>query len=297
MYSDEHYIAYENGHLFAKQWIPLTDYAQSSEPVRCEHVQASYGVPIILLHDSLGSVGQWSEFPELLAERTRRRVIAYDRAGFGKSSPRFDRVNESMIEEEGRGAFLAILKFFKVEAFFVFGHSVGGGMALHIAQQHQDRCIAVITEGAQSFVEEQTQVEIRKTLKVFENKEQFAKLEKWHGDKAVWVLKAWTTIWLNKTFAKEWNLDELIMRLDVPILILHGAKDRYGSPEMAQRILRCSESRQSQLFLYANLGHSPHHEHPERIANDVHDFLESVWSFPAWDGEEEACRYTVVLQE
>ncbi|MFS6991914.1 alpha/beta fold hydrolase, partial [Escherichia coli] len=87
--------------------------------------------PIILLHDSLGSVELWRDFPERLAEITGRQIIAYDRLGFGQSSPHPDFLDIDFVKNEAIEGFSVIIEQFKIQDFMVMGHSVGGGMATH----------------------------------------------------------------------------------------------------------------------------------------------------------------------
>src|SRR5262245_18511125 len=109
--------------------------------------------PIILLHDSLGCIGLWRDFPDALARATTRPVIAYDRLGFGQSTKRLGRPAIDFIREEAEEFFPAIQRALGITQFVLFGDSVGGAMALVIAASQSEKCDAVITESAQAFVE------------------------------------------------------------------------------------------------------------------------------------------------
>ena len=142
-------MAVAGGEIFVRRWV----------------VENSDAAPIILLHDSLGCVDLWRDFPEALAQFTKRTVIAYDRLGFGRSSQREGLPSISFIEEEANIYFPAIKQALGIDEFILLGHSVGGGMAITIAATHSQDCQAVITEAAQAFVEERTLIGIR-TAKV-----------------------------------------------------------------------------------------------------------------------------------
>lgn len=251
-------IPFKDGTIFAKTWQPDVPADKTS---------------LILLHDSLGSVQQWRDFPEKLARITARRVLAYDRWGFGRSLARHDQADASLIANEGHCAFLAVREFFALQTFMLFGHSVGGGMAVHIAAQNPQACQALITEAAQSFVEPQTCAGIIKTRQAFENKEIFAKLEKWHGDKAAWVLAAWCDIWLHPDFVQNWHLDDVLQQVHAPSLVLHGSNDEYGSRALADRLWANLAASEKKLALFAGIGHMPHVEAPELVLAEVRDFL------------------------
>jgi pimeloyl-ACP methyl ester carboxylesterase len=133
---------------------------------------------------------QWRDFPQALAMATGREVIAYDRLGFGRSSARSGLPSMGFIAEEGTLHFPALRDALGLSRYALFGHSVGGAMALAIAANDR-RCEAVVTESAQAFVEERTLEGIRAARAQFADPAQLAKLERWHGDKARWVLEAW----------------------------------------------------------------------------------------------------------
>jgi pimeloyl-ACP methyl ester carboxylesterase len=229
--------------------------------------------PIILLHDSLGSVEQWRDFPQTLAAATCRDVIAYDRLGFGKSSPRTDRPSRQFILEEARDFFPAIQRALGLGRFILFGHSVGGAMALAIAASHGADCEAVITESAQAFVEPRTVAGIRSARDEFTDPAHFARLEKWHGRKARWVLDAWAESWLSQDFAS-WTLDPFLPRVTCAVLAIHGDLDEYGSVEFPRRITM-SVKGPSELAILERCGHVPHRERSAEVLRLAATFLEA----------------------
>lgn len=227
--------------------------------------------PIILFHDSLGCVEVWRDFPLQLARITRRSVIAYDRLGFGKSDAYPGALPLSFVRDEARGAFSALLNSLGVNNFIAFGHSVGGGMAVVTAGLFPGRCRALITESAQAFVEDRTLEGIRQAERGFREPGQMPRLQRYHGDKAEWVLRAWTGTWLSEGFAS-WALDEDLPKVRCPVLALHGAKDEYGSAEHPRRIASLS-SGPATMKILENCGHLPHREQEAAVLDAVTDFL------------------------
>src|SRR5699024_2026504 len=122
-----------------------------------------------------------------------------------------------------------------LERYVLFGHSVGGAMALTAAALQPARCVAVITESAQAFVEERTRSGIQAAKQGFADRAQFEKLKRWHGSRASWVLDAWTEIWLSAGF-REWSLDPWLSQVRRPVLAIHGDSDEYGSIAFPQKI-------------------------------------------------------------
>jgi pimeloyl-ACP methyl ester carboxylesterase len=225
----------------------------------------------VLFHDSLGCVELWRQFPDRLASATRRAVVAYDRLGFGRSDPHPGTLPLSFVHDEGETCVSTVCPAFGLEAFVPFGHSVGGGMAIATAARAPARCAALITESAQAFVEQVTLDGIRAAQAAFGRPEQVARLQRYHGAKARWVLDAWIDTWLSPAFAA-WTLDDDLARVRCPVLAIHGDRDEYGSPEHPARIARLSGGPVTARVL-AGCGHVPHREHPERVLAAVATFL------------------------
>jgi pimeloyl-ACP methyl ester carboxylesterase len=226
--------------------------------------------PILLLHDSLGSVEQWRDFPPALARATGRDVVAYDRLGFGKSSPRTAPPSVRFIEEEAQ-YFPPLLRTLGGDRCVLFGHSVGGAMALLIAATHGGACEAVITESAQAFVEPRTREGIRAAQAQFAQPRHFEKLVRWHGDKARWVLDAWTCVWLSDEFA-HWDLDSCLTNVTCPVLAIHGDLDEYGSVAFPRRIASGVRGR-AELAILEGCGHVPHRERRAEVLRLTAAFL------------------------
>lgn len=253
------YIYHPNGKLFAKLWRPaLTSYDELS--------------PILLFHDSLGCVDLWRDFPKALSQVTGRTVIAYDRLGFGKSDPASAQLAVDFVFSEALIGFKAVTEHFNLTKVVCFGHSVGGGMAVACAASQPEICEAVVTESAQAFVEEKTLAGIRAAKESFQNVEMFNRLSKYHGQKAAWVLNAWTETWLATNF-KNFSLTQVLPNVNCPLLAIHGDNDEYGSVLHPQIISENCPSNSS-IKILTNCGHVPHREYSSEVIHAVASFLE-----------------------
>lgn len=210
--TEEFYLTLPEGRVYAKRWLPKL---------------AASAVPVVLLHDSLGSVGLWKNFPEQLAVQLQRPLIAYDRLGFGFSDARIVLPPADFIEQEATRYFPAVKRALPLDRYLLLGHSVGGAMAVSIAARDPD-CRGVIAIAAQPFVEGLTLQGSRRAQALFAQTGQMDKLARWHGKKAAWVLDAWTCTWLSDEF-KHWNLSPALRNLRCPLLVIHGDQDEYGS--------------------------------------------------------------------
>jgi pimeloyl-ACP methyl ester carboxylesterase len=256
------WVEHPHGRMFARVWSPASDAA------RC----ASQS-PIVLFHDSLGCVDLWREFPAELSASTGRRVIAYDRLGFGRSDPRSDKLALDFIAAEADTFFPALLDRLGVRRFIAFGHSVGGGMAVHCAARFAHDCEALITESAQAFTEDKTLHGILTAQQQFNDERQVDRIRKLHGEKALWVLDAWIATWLAPDFAA-WTLASVLPRVACPVLAIHGSDDEYGSmrhPEMIAQL--CGGG--GRIAIIADTGHVPHRERPQAIVDLVAGFVSS----------------------
>ena len=164
MDTKELYLEIPQGQIYVKRWI-------------VDQKNSFQNAPIILFHESLGSVELWRDFPEQLALATQRDVIAYDRIGFGQSSVQAHSLELNFIEQEVQDTFS-----FLFDAV-AMGHSVGGGMAAVCAAWYPFNCVALITESAQAMVEDVTLAGIRKAKVNFKNEKFFNRLAKYHADK------------------------------------------------------------------------------------------------------------------
>lgn len=229
--------------------------------------------PIVLLHDSLGCVAMWRDFPALLAAQTGRQVIAYDRLGFGRSSAQTEAADFDFIDTEARQYFPALYAALNLDRVVLMGHSVGGAMALAIASDpaQSQRCAAVITESTAPLIEARTLAGIRAAQAQFRDPQRMARLSKYHGDKASWVLRAWTDIWLEPAFA-HWTLDAYLAGINCPLLSIHGDADEFASAAAPQRIVQGAGAG-AELAVLEGVGHLPHREEPALIADLVQPFL------------------------
>lgn len=243
------------GNIYVKKWTPNNAVSE---------------VPIVLLHDSLGSAELWKNFPSDLAENLLRPVIAYDRLGFGKSDARHELPSDQFIEEEAIAFLSCVKSALGITNYLLLGHSVGGAMAVNIAAMDK-ACDAVITIAAQAFVQQMTLQGINAAKSAFKDPAQMKKLSKWHGEKAEWVLNAWTDVWLRPSFSG-WRLSN-VSAVNCPILVIHGNKDEYGS-EAFPHYIASNSGGISQVDLIDDCGHMPHKSHTEHVLLTIKQFVD-----------------------
>lgn len=265
VHGEEIWLDTPTGRLFAKRWRHVA-------------IGVSARPPLILLHDSLGSVDQWRELPANIARATMRPVVAYDRLGFGRSDPHPGQVPLDFIRTESSRSFRHVKEGLAIDRFAIFGHSVGGGMAVGIAAAYPLLCESFITLSAQAFVEDRTLSGISAAQRAFAQPGQIDRLRRYHGDKAAWVLNAWIDRWLDPAFV-HWSLDPELPHVVCPGLVLHGSRDEYGSHLHPERIARLATGPTAMHI--GEWGHVPHREQPEEIVRRVSRHLAKSPTSPA----------------
>jgi pimeloyl-ACP methyl ester carboxylesterase len=254
----DHWIRHPGGRLFVRDW-PAPAGAVATLP------------PLVLLHDSLGCVELWRDFPARLREATGRRVIAYDRLGFGRSDARVGTPSLGFIGEEATTCFPLLRDGLGLGRFAVLGHSVGGGMAIHIAARWTHDCEALVTIAAQAFAEDRTLQGIRAAGISFAEPGALERLVRYHGDKAQWVLSAWLDTWLSPGFA-DWTLAPVLPEVRCRLLAMHGELDEYGSTAHPRMIAGLAGG-PAMLQLLPGVAHMPQREQPDEVVRRIAAFL------------------------
>lgn len=225
---------------------------------------------LVFLHDALGSVDQWGDFPRKLALRCNLNALVYDRAGHGGSSPLLHTRDEAYLHREALEILPELLRQLQIKNPILVGHSDGGSIALIYAAYHQP--VAIITEAAHVFVEEITLEGIRKAQL---QKDRFIrKLAVYHGDKTEALFDAWANTWMRDGF-RNWNIEGSLPRITCPALAVQGSEDQYGSDEQVRRIVNGIGTR-AEAFRMKNCGHIPHLQAEPAVLKRMSRFIEKI---------------------
>ena len=229
---------------------------------------------IVFLHDSLGSVQLWRDFPEKLAEATQCNVLVYDRLGYGKSFPMTTHERENNYMEQEADVLNDLLSELNINDAILFGHSDGGTIALIAASKYPEKVKAVICEAGHIFVEDITVKGVEEALNAYNTTNLPQRLEKYHGDKVEMIVKAWTEIWLSDKF-RRWNIESFLKNITSPLLFIQGEADEYGTLDQAEKTFS-QVTGTSEKFIIPNVGHTPHKESPEIVLNKSIEFINSL---------------------
>ncbi len=227
---------------------------------------------IVMLHEGLGSVSMWKDFPEQLARATHCGVLTYSRYGHGKS----DRLREArpveFMHHEATIALPALLERVGIQRPILLGHSDGGSICLVHAATFPASPRALILEAPHVFVEDRTVQSIAKIRAAYTTTDLPQKLAR-HHDHADETFFGWNDIWLDPAF-RSWNIEDQLGAIRCPLLVIQGTEDEYGTLAQVDAIKR--RVPQAETLVLANCGHSPHRDQPTATLQAISQFVEKL---------------------
>lgn len=229
---------------------------------------------IIFLHDSLGCIELWREFPQRLGELVQCNTFIYDRLGYGKSAPFTSPKRNTDYMEIEADRLSEILEKCSIDKAVLFGHSDGGSIALLAASEYPEQISGIITEGAHVFVEDITLNGIKQAVNTYQTTHLKQKLEKYHGDKTEALFWAWAETWQTSEY-KHWNIERFLPHIQCPAFIIQGENDEYGSSEQVNAITDQVKGF-AKKWMIPNVGHTPHKELPEQVLHQSFEFIQST---------------------
>ena len=229
--------------------------------------------PIVFLHEGLGSVALWRDFPRRVADATGCDAVVYSRIGFGRSSRLDKPYTPRFMHDEALEVLPALRAALHLERPVFVGHSTGASMSLIHAGHHDTAGVVAMAPFA--YVEEFNLQTIRDAQELWRNTDLRAKLARYHDD-VDGVFRSWNDIWLSPGF-RDWSIESDLAGIRCPVLAILGEGDRYSTPAQVAAIERHAVHVASfeSLFL-ANCGHSPHRDQPAVVVDAIVRFVEQL---------------------
>lgn len=232
---------------------------------------------LVLLHEGLGCVALWRDFPARLAAATGASVFAYSRSGYGRSSERALPWPLDYMEIEGTRGLPAVLAAAGIGECVLFGHSDGASIALvHSGLVRDPRVSGVIVLAPHVFAEPMGLESIAQARLAYAEGDLRAKLARYHGDNVDCAFHGWCDSWLHPDFAR-WNIEHVLPGIRVPLLQIQGEDDQYGSQAQLEAIASAVGGPCTTLLL-ADCRHAPQFEQPARTLEASVDFVRGLAS-------------------
>jgi len=238
-----------------------------------EHAWIDGGDPVLVfLHEGLGSIRQWRDFPRRVAAATGRRALVYDRYGYGNSDVLVEeRVGVDFMHREAVNVLPELLLKLGIQKPVLIGHSDGASIALIHAGHFPVRGVAVMAPHV--FIEDVCVDSIENASRQFETSDLRQRLGKYHRDPDK-TFHLWADAWMDPAFRK-WNIEAYLPGIKCPVLAIQGVNDEYGTMAQLDTIAR-QVGGPCELLKLPECGHAPFKDQPERVLQSVVSFIEKL---------------------
>ena len=231
------------------------------------------GLPtLLLLHEGLGCVAMWRDFPAQLATATGCRVVVWSRPGYGGSQPYPEERKKGYMHREAEESLPALIAALHIERPLLVGHSDGGSIALLFAGAFPEVPLGIAVLAPHEFVEEVTLVGIRAARSIWESTDWPTKLGRYHLD-AVRVFEEWNDTWLSPLF-RDWNIEQYLPKIRCPVLAIQGEDDEYAT--MRQIEVIAEQVPGTELLKLPNCGHTPQRDQEAAVLAALLAFVDRV---------------------
>jgi len=239
--------------------------------LECVRIRGAKSAPtLVFLHEGLGSVALWKDFPARVAEATGCPVLVYSRAGYGRSSPAVLPRVPNYMHVEALTVLPALLDRLGIADPVLVGHSDGASIALLHAGSGSRPVRALVALAPHVFVEDMSIASIDEVRRQYETTDLREKLARRHADPDA-AFRGWNDVWLAPAF-RSWNIEASLPGVRCPLLLIQGSDDEYGSAAQLDAIERQVGGEVTRIEL-ADCRHSPHRDQPEATLAAIADFV------------------------
>jgi pimeloyl-ACP methyl ester carboxylesterase len=236
---------------------------------------------LVFLHEGLGSISMWRDFPQTLCRALACRGLVYSRPGYGQSTPRAaDEVWElDFMHRQAHDVLPALFAALGVDTAAnppcLLGHSDGGSIALLYAARFPDRVAGAVVLAPHIMVEDISVSSIVKARTAYLETDFRLRLARHHSnpDSTFW---GWNNVWLNPAF-RAWSIEADIATITCPLLAVQGLDDEYGTLDQIRGI--ATGVPQTELLELADCGHSAHRDQPAQLIKRIEEFFKKTHTF------------------
>jgi len=252
--------------------------ASGGDELRIEYVRIAGDTSaptLVFLHEGLGSVSMWRDFPERVAAETRCPALVYSRRGYGNSTPIAGARAPDYMHVEATSTLPALLDILAIDDLVLIGHSDGASIALiHAGASNRPKQVrGVVALAPHVFVEPLSIASIERAREQYETTDLRAGLARHHADVDA-AFRGWNDIWLAPAF-RSWNIEPSLSGIECPLLLIQGRDDEYGTlaqiDAIEARVLGGVER-----VVLDDCGHSPQRDQPEATLAAIRRFIETM---------------------
>jgi len=224
---------------------------------------------LVFLHEGLGSIAMWRDFPARVAQLTGCRTLIWSRTGYGQSSPLPALRTARYMHEEALDVMPALFDRLGIERPVLIGHSDGGSIALIHAGAYPERVAGLVVLAPHEFVEEKALAGIRAAGEFYATSDWRERLGRYHRDPDA-VFRAWHDTWLSPAF-RGWNIEEYLPTIRCPVLAIQGEDDEYATMRQIEAIAEAAPD--VDLLRLADCRHTPQRDQTEAVLAAIAAFL------------------------
>lgn len=234
------------------------------------------GPVLVFLHEGLGCAEGWKAFPSWLADATGLAALVYSRAGYGRSSGVVLPRSVSYMHDEALKSLPRLLDELGIDDAILFGHSDGASIALiHAGARLDARIRALVLEAPHVMIEDVTVSSIRQLDLQYRSGGLRERLARYHADNVECAFRGFTDTWLDPVNARDWNILDYVAAVQVPVLLIQGRDDRFGTPRQVASIVDAVGG-PIEAHLIPGCEHHPHLEKGEWVLDRACRFIAGV---------------------
>lgn len=245
----------------------------------------------MFLHEGLGCLAMWRDFPDRIASATGCGALVYSRMGYGASDRLRGPRPVRFMHDEALDALPAVIEHFRLDEVVLFGHSDGASIAIIYAGAGFETfgggpfgpprplapVRALVLEAPHVFVESICIERIARIAEEYETTRLSERLARYHGDNTDSMVRTWTDVWLRPEF-RQWNIEEYLPAIECPVLVVQGEDDEYGTLRQVDAVVTRVKGPAESLAL-PSCGHSPHSDRPEDVLEAAGRFIRRAFDF------------------
>lgn len=230
---------------------------------------------LVFLHEGLGSLGLWGDFPEAVCRLTGCGGLVYSRRGHGNSGPLSQPHDVRFMHDEARVVLPQVLEAFRISDLILVGHSDGGSIALIYTGSGLGEPRGLVLEAPHVFNEDRIVAGIADIRTRYDSGSLRSRLARHHGANTDAIFNAWANVWMNPQF-RAWNIEEYLPGVKAPTLVIQGIDDQYGTQRQVQAI-QSAIGGLCETLMVPDCGHLPHVDQRDIVEAATTSFVTRLW--------------------